>query len=176
MALDTATKRASALGVGMPPGIILPVPDGTIDAADRAALSGVVVPTAAVPGSFTAVSFKDGLAYDDDGAMGTIFLGDAEPVPTADARYIERGLARSAAGMRYVCAWPVSGVVFYEGKIARRADGAMCIAAAGTPVEYKSGWALTARGEVLASTSAPELVKDGVGLRQNGFVCMSEIA
>lgn len=40
MALDTATKRASAIGVGQPPGVILPVPDGTIDSGDRAQLAG----------------------------------------------------------------------------------------------------------------------------------------
>jgi hypothetical protein len=47
MALDTATKRAAALGAGYPPGVVLPVPDGTIDAADRAALVGSAIPSAA---------------------------------------------------------------------------------------------------------------------------------
>jgi hypothetical protein len=40
---DTAAKRAAALGMGLPPGVVLPVPDGTIDAADRAQLAGVYV-------------------------------------------------------------------------------------------------------------------------------------
>lgn len=36
MALDTATKRATAVNVGSPWRSILPFPDGTIDAGDRA--------------------------------------------------------------------------------------------------------------------------------------------
>jgi hypothetical protein len=46
MALDTAAKRAAALGAGLTPGVILPVPDGEIDAADRAQLAGVALPSA----------------------------------------------------------------------------------------------------------------------------------
>lgn len=55
MAIDTATKRASALGVGQPPGVILPVPDGTIDAADRAQLAGGYAPAAGGGGTTLAV-------------------------------------------------------------------------------------------------------------------------
>lgn len=44
MAIDTAAKRASALGFGMPPGVVLPVPDGTVSAADRAQLTGGYLP------------------------------------------------------------------------------------------------------------------------------------
>lgn len=36
---DTEAKRRSALGLGRP-GAVLPTPDGTIDASDRAALAG----------------------------------------------------------------------------------------------------------------------------------------
>lgn len=51
MAIDTATKRASAIGVGQPPGVILPVPDGTIDASDRAQLAGGYAPASGGGGS-----------------------------------------------------------------------------------------------------------------------------
>lgn len=44
MAIDSAAKRAAALGMGRP-GIVLPIPDGTIDAADRAHLAGVALPS-----------------------------------------------------------------------------------------------------------------------------------
>jgi len=44
MAIDTAAKRAAALGAGLTPGVVLPVPDGTISAADRASLVGVYMP------------------------------------------------------------------------------------------------------------------------------------
>jgi hypothetical protein len=39
MAIDTATKRAAALGAGLTPGVILPVADDSIDAADRSQLA-----------------------------------------------------------------------------------------------------------------------------------------
>lgn len=35
MAIDTATKRASAINVGMPALRLLPIPDGTVGQADR---------------------------------------------------------------------------------------------------------------------------------------------
>lgn len=44
---DTAAKRAAALGVGAPGGS-LPIPDGSIDAADRAQLAGVYMPQSGV--------------------------------------------------------------------------------------------------------------------------------
>jgi hypothetical protein len=40
MAIDTASKRRRVLGFGRP-GAILPAPDGSIDAEDRAGLAGV---------------------------------------------------------------------------------------------------------------------------------------
>jgi hypothetical protein len=50
MALDTKTKRGAAAQVGQAPGVVLPNPDGTIDAADRAELAGLAMPSG-VPGS-----------------------------------------------------------------------------------------------------------------------------
>jgi hypothetical protein len=61
MALDTATKRGAAIQTGMAPGVVLPVPDGTIDAQDRADLAGVVTPSASGGSDSTpdAFSFVD---------------------------------------------------------------------------------------------------------------------
>lgn len=44
MALDTATKRGAALGVGGPPNLVLPIPDGEVGEGDRAQLAGVALP------------------------------------------------------------------------------------------------------------------------------------
>ena len=44
MPIDTAAKRAAALRAGHPAGIVLPIPDGTIDATDRGQLAGVYLP------------------------------------------------------------------------------------------------------------------------------------
>jgi hypothetical protein len=44
MPIDTAAKRAAALRAGHPAGIVLPIPDGTIDATDRGNLAGVYLP------------------------------------------------------------------------------------------------------------------------------------
>lgn len=41
MAIDTAAKRKRALGLGLSLGVLLPEPDGTIDANDRAQLLGL---------------------------------------------------------------------------------------------------------------------------------------
>lgn len=53
MAIDTATKRYSMIGFGAPTPRMLPIPDGTIAAADRAMLlylyHGLTVGAAAVP-------------------------------------------------------------------------------------------------------------------------------
>jgi hypothetical protein len=105
--------------------------------------------------------------------MGTNFRADGVPVP-AGAFFIS-GFAHSADGRRYVCPWPASGVVFYAGGVARRSDGAMCIAAPGTPAAYIAGWPLTARGEVLASESAPEVIHGGIGFLQSGAMCMENV-
>lgn len=37
---DTPAKRATALGAGLTPGVLLPTPDGSIDEVDRALLAG----------------------------------------------------------------------------------------------------------------------------------------
>ena len=68
MAIDSAKKRRSALGAGGGPGTNLPLPDGAIDAADRATLAGVYgsafdpppqAPPAAAPDDFSALFAVD---------------------------------------------------------------------------------------------------------------------
>lgn len=39
MPLDTANKRGAAINVGPIPNVVLPIPDGSIDAEDRAQLA-----------------------------------------------------------------------------------------------------------------------------------------
>lgn len=54
---DTAAKRAAALGFGLTPGVVLPIPDGTVSAQDRAQLLGGFMPLGAgsdtTPDQFT---------------------------------------------------------------------------------------------------------------------------
>jgi hypothetical protein len=115
-----------------------------------------------------------GTAVDETGVMQTAFLADGQAVP-GTAVFIN-GFAHTADGLRYVAAWPSNDVVFYVRGIARRADGAMCINAAGAIAAYSGGLALTDRGEVIVSTAAPQLALAGFGLRQAGNLCVSEAA
>lgn len=143
--------------------------DGT-DTADSNSFSIEIIEAP----DWTGVAFIGGLAVDESGRIGTNFLGDVEPVP--EGSYFHGGFAHADDGRRYVAEWPGDDLVFYNGGIATRPDGAMVIAASGDPACYINGWALTARGEVLASSSVPEVIKGGIGLRANGLVCMEEIA
>lgn len=156
---DTATERAAAIQIGLPPGVVLPVPDGTIDSADRAHLAG------AYGMAFAAV--------DAEGVMLTVFLAEAEPVPAG--AFFLGGFAHNADGHRYVAAWPASDEVYYRSGVAARSDGAMVIIGAGSAVRH-NGWSLTQRGEVIVSTDAPEVVLSGFGMRQDGSLCVSEAA
>lgn len=126
------------------------------------------------PPSFTGAGFVGGTAIDANGVMGTDFLADGVPVPAGSIAI--NGFAHSPAGLRYVCPWPASGIVFHLGGIARRADGAMCVAVGGVANAYAAAWALTFRGEVLVSIGPPEVPRAGYGLRQDGILCISEAA
>jgi hypothetical protein len=81
---DTAAKRAAALGVGLPPGVVVPLPDGEIDSQDRAALAGVyaseeVAATPARPARRFTVRF------DTEGDDGELFrLGTITKDPDDD--------------------------------------------------------------------------------------------
>lgn len=123
---------------------------------------------------FVAFSFIAGTAQDEDGRIGTIFLGQDEPVPIGAIKIA--GIAHSEAGRRYVCAWPTSGIVYRLGKVALRSDGAMCIVSAASPRYMRAAWSLSDRGEVLATTDLPQRVVDGYGMRDNGYLCMTEVA
>lgn len=130
--------------------------------------------TPGIPPSWIEGTRISGTAFSSDGTMGTIFLADATPVPASSI--FLAGFAHASDGRRYVCLWPTIQSVQYLGGVAVRADGAMCVIGAGTIGNRPHGWAMTARGEVIASVSAPELIKDGFGQLQAGHVCMQAIS
>ena len=101
--------------------------------------------------------------------MVTVFTTD--PVP-ATAVFMG-GAAYAQNGARYVCALPANPV--FLGGIAHRQDGAMCIEVDGTIRTHVGGWAVTDDGEVVAATGAPAVFHGGIGLLQNGSVCMTEV-
>jgi hypothetical protein len=123
---------------------------------------------------FDAVASVGGTAVDADGVMGVTFLDDSTSVP-AGAVFLN-GFAHDNDGMRYVALWPASEAVVYNRGYATRHDGAMIIDPSGTPAAYLNGWALTTRGEVIGTTSAPQLIKNGIGQLNSASVCMSEVA
>lgn len=123
------------------------------------------------PPSFVAAAYISGVAVDDTGIMGTSYLADGSPVPVG-AVFVN-GFAHTSDGLRYVAPWPTSGIVYYEGGIARRADGAMIIASGGAVASLLAGMGLTYRGEVCVSTSSPDLILAGVGRLNDGSLCVS---
>lgn len=124
--------------------------------------------------AWTQSGYNGGTAVSSTGVMGTTFLNDATPVP-AGGFYLQ-GFAHDTNGKRYVALWPASNQVFYRGGIASRSDGAMLIDPSGTKNQSIGGWAMTYRGEVIASTSAPEIVLSGYGLLYAGNLCVSEVS
>ena len=130
--------------------------------------------TPGVPSSWVEAVRVGGVAFSADGTMGTIFLDDVTAVPAAS--FFLGGIAHHSDGRRYVALWPSDDVVFYRGTIACRPDGAMVIVGSGTIAVRPHGWAQTARGEVLASTSAVEIIKDAIGQLQAGHVVMQAIS
>lgn len=116
-----------------------------------------------------------GTAFSSDGTMGTIYVDDSTAVPAT--AIICNGFAHHQDGRRYIASWPASGTVFYTWDgIAVRSDGAMIVATAGTIAEDAHGTAVTYRGEVVVSTTAPTFFDDGVGLLQDGTLCVSDAA
>lgn len=127
-----------------------------------------------VPPTWEEVVRIGGVAVDEDGAIGTIFLSDGDAVPAS--AFFLAGIAHHSDGRRYICAWPASNAVHYIGKVAVRSDGAMVIITSGTIVDTSDGWAKTYRGEVFATTNDPEIHIAGIGLLQTGSVCMEEVS
>jgi hypothetical protein len=116
---------------------------------------------------------SSGTAFSDNGIMGTIFVNDATPVPGTAIQC--NGFAHHQDGRRYVALWPAAGTVYYTWDgIAVRADGAMLILPGGTIAEDAHGIALTSRGEVVVDIVAPTFVDDGMGLLQDGTLCVSD--
>lgn len=75
MAIDTAAKRASAMAIGMGSmGIDLPIPDGTIDQADRQTLLGLY---GGILASNAAIVIYIVAAMDDNGPVAVAGMGNA---------------------------------------------------------------------------------------------------
>jgi hypothetical protein len=117
------------------------------------------------PPSWVVAGYSGGTAVSADGTMGTIYLGDASPVP--ETAFFIAGIAHHSDGRRYVC--DISGRAI-------RDDGAMCIVTSGTPAAYVAGWPMSARGEVRVSTSTPDCWHNGLGFLQSGALCVSAIS
>lgn len=115
-----------------------------------------------------------GTAVNSDGVMGTLFLDDETSVPSTAVMFA--GFAHTPEGFRYVAAWPVSDAVTYNRGIATRNDGAMVIDPAGVVAVFIAGTGLTSRGEVVASTDAPDVIKAGFGHLNDGSLCIAEAA
>ena len=125
--------------------------------------------------AWTVATYNGATAFGVNGQMGTAFLDDATAVPAT--AFVVNGFAHTQAGMRYVALWPASGVAYTTGEgVAVRSDGAMIIAPGGTIADDHAGMALTYRGEVVVSTAAPTFFDDGLGLLQDGTLCVSEMS
>lgn len=110
-----------------------------------------------------------------EGQLQTIYLEDAEPVPTP--AYFRAGIAYSADNKRYVCSWPANNAVSKLRGEAIRNDGAQCIlASVDVDDVYYTGFRYTARGEVRVSTSAADFYLAGYGMVNGGMMSMSEIS
>lgn len=127
------------------------------------------------PGTWEQAATVAGFAVSDDGTIGTAYLSDVEPVP-GSAHFLG-ALAFSTAGLLYVASWPGDDDVEYVRGLAVRPDGALVIVDSGTTQASVAGWAVTARGEVLATTATPDVIHQGIGqIGSTGAVCMSEIS
>jgi hypothetical protein len=175
MSIDTAEKRFSTIEMRIPwARRILPIADGSDwDGAQRyfglSLYSGLA---ADAPPAFAPAGVFGGTAFDTNGRMGTLFLEEAEAVPSSAV--FRNGYAHAPDGRRYIALWPVSGEVYFDDGIAAREDGAMCVVTTGTPRNWVDGVALSDRGEVIVSTSPAQFMRAGKGCRSNGALCVSE--
>ena len=110
----------------------------------------------------------NGSQYSDDGVLQTSFLG-SDPVP--GEAVLVRGIAHDADGIRYVTD---EGPDLFVGGVPLRDDGAMSIAAEGTPETFLAGTGLTSGGKVAATEDPPETYLAGAGLTSDGRLCVSE--
>jgi hypothetical protein len=110
-----------------------------------------------------------------DQPLYTEFLADATPVP-ATAKFWNGFAVNGTTGALYVAAWPGNGIVAYQYGIAFRPDGAMCIISSGTPAVALAGVGLSARGEVVSTTSAATLALGMWPLTDAGRVPMTSIS
>lgn len=117
---------------------------------------------------------RDGAAFLSTGQLRTTFLDDVTPVPATAV--FRSGFAYTQDGRLYVALWPGSGVVFYIGGIAVRGDGACCVKAAGVADTSRGPIPVSTRGEIIASTTAPDTWRDGFSFLKTGAMCMEAIS
>jgi hypothetical protein len=103
----------------------------------------------------------------------TLFLDDSTPVP-ASASYRGGAAYNSTTGERYVALWPASNRVYYLAGFAHRMDGALLIDPAGTESLDHFGISTTERGEVITSILGREIVLNGLPLRYDGKLCVTD--
>src|SRR6478609_864384 len=102
----------------------------------------------------------------------TIFLDDVTAVP-ASAMF-RAGAAYAQTGERYVALWPSNNRVYYLGGFAHRTDGAMTIDPNGTEALDHFGISVTYRGEVITSILSAEVFINGVPIRYDGKLCVTD--
>lgn len=151
----------------------LPVPDGSdMDTDDErqfmlGAYSGIGwgVGGGGGIGPQTPAYLVGGFAFDTDGRMLTMFLSESEPVP-ADAQF-RSGIAYDmASGARFICPWPLSGVVHrpagFGGGAAVRSDGAVTFTT-GAAERSDGVLAYSERGELCITDDVPTYFTQGYG-------------
>lgn len=106
-------------------------------------------------------------------SLPTIYLADASAVPVTAV--FRSGAAYAQTGERYVASWPSNAKVHYISGVAHRDDGAMCIDPAGVEFLDLRGVSITARGEIIVTLSAPDLVHDALPLTLNGLLCVTDL-
>lgn len=155
-AVDSAGKRYSVINMA---GSTLPIPDGTIAAADRQHLLGLYSGLAAAEPSAAGA-----------GAIDTTFTSSSLP---ASAVY-RAGVAYTPAGSRYVSSCTPPAVVYVAG-VAHTTEGATCVSPGDTIDAYVGGWPVTDDGEVVADTCTPVFFVNGIPTDTAGAVCMTDI-
>lgn len=109
MAIDTRDKRASA--IGLPTFWIAPIPDGTIDAADRLQIAGLYRGIAAVAG----------IVWTAAGSPYRLFLFTA--ANWAVNAFVAEAMVRATTGTAYLRIYNEDGTVAIAGSQGNTASG-----------------------------------------------------
>jgi len=102
----------------------------------------------------------------------TIYLDDATPVPASAV--FRSGAAFAQTGERYVCPWPSNNHTYQISGFAHRGDGAMTIDPNGVESLDHWGISVTDRGEVITSIQSPQIYLNGLPLRLDGKLCVTD--